>query len=377
MSVAATPFHLRAAECNHDNAWCERNGFTVAAHFGDAEDEAMSARMSAIVTDISWRSRIRLSGAHALECVSRLVTRDPSKLGIGQGIKALWLNDAGGVRGAGVLVRRDVWEFELISAADDFEWIVATAKLFGVSATDVTREGGGIAIIGPQTVRLLSAAGLRVTLDQLSCVRFDWGGVGIELSRFGEHMGFEIWCEKDDAPAVWDRIARAGAAFALRMAGAEAMDTLDIEAGIARPWRDYAPARDASSPSPTPAQLSLESLIDESHRGFNGFRSWDASRHRQGLGEPTLAGIVVDGDRAVPYAALLKEGRMVGRTLSSRYSPSLRRSIALAEIDAARALPGTILTMARPGSLAGSEASPLTGRVAALPFLPTPDSIAP
>src|SRR5215472_3074348 len=170
MSVAATPFHLRAAECNRDNAWCERNRFTVAAHFGDAEDEAMSARMSAIVTDISWRSRIRLSGAHALECASRLVTRDPSKLGIGQGFKALWLNDAGAVRGAGVVVRRGVWEFELISAADDLDWVVSAANLFGVSATDVTRNGGGIAIIGPQAGRVLAAAGLRVTLDPLSCM---------------------------------------------------------------------------------------------------------------------------------------------------------------------------------------------------------------
>ena len=374
MSVSPTPFHARTAECNRDNAWCKRNGFTVAAHFGDVDDEAISARMSAIVTDISWRSRIRLSGAHALECVSRLVTRDPSKLGIGQAFKALWLNDAGAVRGAAVVARHNVWEFEIISVANDLEWIVSAASLFGVSATDVTRDGGGIAIIGPQAARVLAAAGLRVALDLLSRVRLDWGGVGIELSRFGEHSGFEIWCGCDDALVVWDRIVRAGAPFALRPAGAEATDTLDIEAGIARPWRDFAPARDASGPSPTPAQLALESLIDEGHRGFNGFRNWNA---RKGSGDRTLAGIVVDGDQPVPFAPLLRDGRKVGRTLSSRYSPSLRRAIALAELESAHVEPGTNFSLAEPGSLARSEVSSLTAHVAALPFLPPPDSIAP
>jgi aminomethyltransferase len=375
VSVRPTPFHARTAECNRDNAWCERNGFTVAAHFGDVDDEAISARMSAIVTDISWRSRVRLSGAHALECVSRLVTRDPSNLGIGQAFKALWLNDAGAVRGAAVVARRNVWEFELISVADDLEWIGSAACLFGVSATDVSQDGGGIAIIGPQAARVLTAAGLRVTLDLLSSIRLDWGGVGIELSRFGEHLGFEIWCGRDHALVVWDRLARAGAPFALRPAGAEAADTLDIEAGIARPWRDFAPVRDATSPSPTPAQLALESLVDEGHRGFNGFRNWNA--RKQGSGNSTLAGIVVEGDQPVPFTPLLSDGRKVGRALSSRYSPSLRRAIALAELESAHAKPGTNLSLVEPGSLARSEVSYLTAHVAALPFLPAPDSIAP
>jgi aminomethyltransferase len=374
VSVGATPFHARTADLNRDNAWCERNGFTLAAHFGDAEHEALSARMSAIVTDISWRSRISLSGAHAIECVSRLITRDPSKLGIGQAFKALWLNDAGAVRGAGVIVRRDVWEFLLVSAADDLDWVVSAANLFGVRATEVTLDGGGIAVVGPQAARVLSAVGLGRTLDLLTCVRLDWQGIDVELSRFGEHMGYEIWCGRDDALAVWDRIARAGAPLAVRPAGADAMDTLDIEAGVARPWRDFLPAREVANQSPMPAELALESLIDREHRGFNGFRGWSTHRHES---RSTLAGVVIDGDRPIPFSPLTKDGRTVGRTLSSRHSPSLRRAIALAELEIDCARPGTSLSMAEPGTLARSGVSSLTASVAALPFLPSPDPIAP
>lgn len=374
MSVGATPFHARTAELNRDNAWCERNGFTLAAHFGDSEDEALSARMSAAVTDISWRSRIRLSGVRAIDCISRLVTRDPSKLGIGHAFKALWLNDTGAVRGVGVVARREVWDFDLVSAADDMAWVASAANLFGVNASEVTREGGGIAIIGPEAARVLAAAGLNVALDLLACVRLDWRGIDVEISRFGEHMGYEIWCGRDDALAVWDRVARAGAPLALRPAGAEALDTLDIEAGVARPWRDFVPAREVSAPSPVPAELALESLIDPDHRAFNGFRSWSARKHEA---RSTLAGVVMDGDQPAAFAPLTRNGWKVGRTLSSRFSPSLRRAIALVELEVEHAKPGTTLSLAAPGSLARSGASSLTGRVVALPFLPAPDSIAP
>ena len=374
MSLAVTPFHARSAEFNIGNAWCERNGFTVAAHFGDAEEEALAARMSAVAADISWRTRIRLSGAHAVDCVSSLVTRDPSKLGIGQAFKALWLNDAGAVRGAGVVVRRDVWEFVLISAADDFDWVMSAANLFGVSATDVTRETGGLAIIGPQAGLVLAAAGLARALDQLTCIRLDWDGVDIELSRFGEHMGYEIWCSADDAITVWDRVFRTGMPHALRSAGAEAMVTLDVEAGVARPWRDYVPARSISIPSPTPAELALEPLVDRDHRSFNGFRSWAANRQNS---VHRLAGVAIDGTEPVSFAPLTKDGRKVGRTLTSRYSPSLRRAIALAEIDAVYSEPGTILSVAEPRSLASADVAHSTARVVALPFLPAPDSIGP
>jgi len=154
------------------------------------------------------------------------------------------------------------------------------------------------------------------------------------------------------------------------------MDTLDIEAGVARPWRDFVPARDASSACPTPDELGLQSLIDEGHQAFNGRRSWSAHKQKK-TSQRMLAGVAVDGVRPVPFAPLVKDGRKVGRTLSSRYSPSLRRAIALAELEAAYAEPGTTMTVAEPGTLARTDLACLAARVAILPFLPGPDSIMP
>jgi aminomethyltransferase len=195
----------------------------------------------------------------------------------------------------------------------------------------------------------------------------------VTLSRFGEHGGYEVWCRNDDALVVWDRIVRAGLVFGLQLAGVNAMDTLDIEAGVSRPWRDYAPARDASGAGPTPRSLALESLIDSSHHAFNGYRSWQAaSKAREAS---TLAGVVIDGTVPVSFSPLLVNGRSVGRTLSSRFSPALHRAIALAELDVACGAPGTQLSIVEPGSLMNNGGANRIARVVALPFLPSPGSI--
>jgi glycine cleavage system aminomethyltransferase T len=58
--------------------------------------EALAARLRVAIADISWRRRIMLEGARAVEFLSKLVTRDAAKLSPGTSLKALWLSDGGG-----------------------------------------------------------------------------------------------------------------------------------------------------------------------------------------------------------------------------------------------------------------------------------------
>jgi aminomethyltransferase len=372
MSVRPSPFHIRTAERNRDNVWCEKNGFTLAEHFGNADDEAMTARMSAIVSDISWRSSLILSGQRTKDFLSRLCTRDASSLEIDRAQKALWLNDAGAVRGAGVIARLAADEFLIVSAADDRNWIEQAASLFAVDVTASPREAG-LAVIGPCAHQVLESAGLNPGLELLSVVQVNWDGIDVVLSRVGELGGFEIWSNPDDALLVWDRIVQAGRTAGILPAGAMAMETLDIEAGVARPWRDYEPARDASSPMPSPQALSLEKLVDPEHKAFNGYRGWSASVRRPA--RRRIAGLVIEGDEPLSFAPIEKDGRRVGRTLTSRYSPSLRRAIALAEVDAALAVGMVALTVVAPPSLSASDVVRVKAQLSPLPFLPLPDSI--
>ncbi|MEJ0042027.1 MAG: hypothetical protein WDM81_07335 [Rhizomicrobium sp.] len=118
--------------------------------------------------------------------VQRLFTRDPSGLAPGQALKALWLGDGGGVRGAGVVARQGRQSYLLVSAAQDADWIADAAARFGVAFRDVTEEEGGLAIAGPYAAKLVAALGLDPVLDLSAFRKETWKGLDITLSRFGE-----------------------------------------------------------------------------------------------------------------------------------------------------------------------------------------------
>ncbi len=370
--VRATPFHVRAAALNRVNAWTTRNGATLATHYSDVADEALAARSRVVVADISWRWRVALESPRASEFLSRLLTRDPSRLSPGTAFKALWLSDGGGVRGAGALVRYGRDSFQLVAAAPDCDWIARAAAQFDVSIRAISEDDGGLAIVGPYARAMLQAAGLDADLEPLAFKKLFWRGLDVTVSRWGEHGGYELWCKADDCLLLWDRVMRAGAALGIQPAGLAAMDLLDVEAGVARPLRDWQPAREGSAATPTPASLSLESLIDEKHEAFNGRTAWMKAREKE---TRTLVGIEIDSEIPAPHTPLLAEGRIVGRTFSSFYSPSLRRAIALAQIDTVK--PGATLTLTLPPTPENPELRSATTHVAELPFLGAPDQIAP
>jgi len=367
--VRATPFHIRAADANTGNLWTQRNGFTLSAAYSRSDAEAAAARVGVVMADISWRWRVSLEGARVRELVQRLFTRDASGLQPERALKTLWLSDGGGVRGAGVVARHGRQSFQLVSAAQDADWIAAAAARFGVTMHDMTEEEGGLAIVGPYAAKLVEALGLDPALELSAFRKESWKSLDVTLSRFGEFGGYEIWCAASDAPLVWDRVARAGEPFAILQAGLDAMDTLDIEAGVPRPGRDYDGASDPGAAEPLAGELRLDSLIDAEHAGFNGAKAALAAKPRL-----RLTGLVIDSAVPAPFTPVTIEGRAVGRTLSSRYSPLLRRAIALAQVEEAHAVPGTTIQLLLPAARNMLPAV-AAARIADLPFLPPPDPI--
>lgn len=327
--IRATPFHGRAAAANPANAWKPRRGCTLAADYGDTPAEALALRLTCAMADISWRWRVTLEGARVEEFLSRLITRNPAKLAPGEAFKALWLDDDGRLRGAGLVARHGKETFQIVSAADDLDWIAKGAALFDVAIRE--ESDAMLAIIGPYAREVIDAAGLDAALEPLRFKKLFWRGADVTLSRFGEHGGYEITAKDEDAYLLWDRIAKAGKPFALRPVGLDAMDIADLEAGVPRPGRDYDPAS-----SPSPVDLGLESLVDSDHMIFNGRAAYLALPRTK-----TRANIEFDDEHPRPHRAL----RQGGRTLHSLYSPALRRAIALAIVDVALAEPGTALTL--------------------------------
>lgn len=364
--IRATPFHGRAAAGNPFNRWTARNGFTLALDYGDAQAEALATRTNVVLADISWRWRVFLEGVRVSDCLGRLMTKNAGPLAPGQSLKALWLNDGGAVRGAGVAARYASDQFLLVSAATDAAWIAESARQYEVSIRDITEQEGGLALIGPHADAVLKATGLVTEIPPLGFQKLFWRGLDVTISRWGELNGYEIWCRAEDCFALWDRLMRGGAPFGIRPAGIAATDILDVEAGIPRPARDYVPAADGFAPEPMPSSLALESLIEEKHVSFNGRDAWLANR---GTSETTIVGIEIDSETPTSFAPLLLQGRHIGRTLTSVRSPFLRRAIALAELDKRVAAPGSELTITLPMSLSTKEPRVAQARVVDLPFV--------
>lgn len=372
--VRATPFHTRAAEVNETNDWANRNGFTLSRAYAGTADEALAGRFRAGLIDISWRWRVPVEGPRAAEFLSRLVTRDVTGLPPGNSLKALWLSDGGGVRGAGLVARFGRESFLLVSAAPDREWVAAAAARFDVDVPDVAEAEGGLAIVGPYAAATLSRAGLSCDLEPGGFRRQFWRGLDVVLSRWGEQNGFELWCRADDAVIVWDRLMRAGQAFGLEPVGLAAADILDLEAGIARPYRDWIPASLGDAPTPAPRALGLEGLIEEAHTDFNGRSAFLAARDSEPL---RMIGILIEDETPAPFTPLLRDGAVVGHSLTSAVSPTLRCAIAVAQIDRSAAEPGTALNVTLSPSMARPEFRNVAARVVALPFLAAPEPILP
>lgn len=364
--IRATPFHARTAAGNPVNRWIARNGFTLAQDYGDAQAEALAARANVVLADISWRWRVLLEGANASECLSRLMTKNVAPLLPGQSLKALWLNDGGAVRGAGVVARFASDQFLLASAATDSAWFAEAARQFGVSIGDVTQEEGGLALIGPYAETVLKACGLDVDVAPLNFRKLFWRGLDLTVSRWGEQDGYEIWCKGDDCLVLWDRLMRAGAPFGIRPAGAAALDILDIEAGVPRPERDYRPAVDGFAATPSPASLGLESLIEDAHEVFNGRAAWQVARSSENA---ALVGIEIDSEISASFTPLTHSGKVVGHTLTSVHSPVLRRAIGLAQIEKSFAVPGAEFSLPLPMSLERPVPQSALARVTSLPFV--------
>jgi aminomethyltransferase len=360
--IRATPFHTRSAAANTGNLWGARNGYTLSLMHSGVAEEALAARTAVVIADITWRWRVMLEGSRAGDFLSRLTTRNANALAPGEVNKALWLNDAGGLRGAGVVARYGRAAYLLAAVLPDPDWIVPAAARFDVAVRETVEAG--LAVIGPEASAAIAAVGLDAALEPLAFRKLFWRGLDITLSRWGEHGGYEIWCEPDDAIVVWDRLEKAGRAFGMLPAGTMATDILDLEAGVARPHRDYKPAQDGGDPSPK--MLRLEKLIEDEHMLYNGRAAYLAAApsHR-------IVGVEIDSGTPVADTVVFRSGRAVGRMLTSLYSPALRRAIGWARLEEESSAPGTRLSL-----VFGPDNIGISLRVADLPFLPTPAPIA-
>ncbi len=366
MSVG-TPFHPRAAAMNRKMQWREWAGYfasTVYADFHDIEYNAI--REAAAVIDVSPLYKYRVSGPDALRLADRVVTRDASRLKVGQVMYTPWCDEHGKVIDDGTVQRVGEQELRWTAADPQFRWLTLNAAGLDVQVDDVTDSLGALALQGPYSRAVLEAAtgesfdDLRYFRRRSSAI----GGVDVDVSRTGYtgDLGYELWVPAESAPAVWDALFAAGAAYAIRPAGMDALDVVRLEAGLIMLDVDYTSARHAMNPEQnySPFELGLGGLVSFDKADYVGRR---ALRAEVSAGGPArrLVGLQLDWydiegmfdahglppaisphiDRSpVPVFA---DGRQVGKSTSHGWSPILKQAIALAFVPPRHERPGAQL----------------------------------
>ncbi len=239
-------------------------------------------------------------------------------------LKALWLSDGRRhARRRGSSRARAANSYQLVSAAQDADWIAAAASRFGVTVRDVTEDEGGLAIVGPYAARLIAAPRPRSRTRSRD----------VPQRELAEHRRDAVALRRARRLRALVRGGRRAGRLGPRRARRRGLSPSCPPASTrwtcstSRPACPGPAATMTARPIPTrpsrlPARLRLASLIDPDHcRLQRRPRPRSPARPRFGL-----TGLVLDGAVPAPFTPVLRDGRAIGRTLSSRYSPAAARA---------------------------------------------------
>jgi len=361
-----TAVHARTFALCESLNYREWSGYyAVSAYEGHHEHEYNAIRNAAALIDVSPLFKYLVTGADAGRFVDRLITRDVSKMSVGQVFYTPWCDERGKVIDDGTVARLADRRFRWTAADPNLRWFRQNAAGFDVSVEDISEEVAALALQGPTSAGLLRAAST-ADIDHLKYFRVTNGtiaGVPVEISRTGYtgDLGYEIWMPAGQAVRVWDALIDLGRAFDIKPAGMLALDVARIEAGLLLIEIDFFSSKKAMIASQTysPFEMGLGRLVNLDKGRFIGQRAL-RDEHQRGadrqvvglevqwrdveaiyetLGLPPTVGATASRV-AVP---VYRSGRQVGKASSTTWSPVLKKMIALATVERPHYTEGTAL----------------------------------
>ena len=296
-----TPFHERTSPLNRTLAWGDWAGYHSAAVYADHHDiEYNAIRQSAALIDVSPLFKYVVAGPDAVRLIDRVITRDATRLAVGQVLYTPWCDERGKVIDDGTVARLDETTFRWTAADPCYRWILMNAAGLDAEVQDVTDALGALALQGPRARAVLEAA-TGAGWSDVGYFRRRTGtvaGIEVDVTRTGYtgDLGYELWVAAGDAATLWDALLAAGEPHGLRPCGIRAMDVARVEAGLVLIEVDYTSARTALTPEHeyTPFEIGLGRLVSFEKADFVGRaaleRERDAGGRRQAGGHRARLG---------------------------------------------------------------------------------------
>ena len=347
-NLRATPFHPRLAAFNANHNWERWEGWLSVGAFDNAEREYFAIRNAATLYDISPITQYEITGPQAAAFLDRLVTRDMNKVRTGRAAYALWCDDNGKVVEDGTVFRLAQNRFLVNVQEHNLVWFEDTAFGMDVAIADVSDRWAGLSVQGPLTRDLLVQAGVEgvAGLRPFDVAQTRLGEISVLVSRTGftGDLGYELFCAPGDALALWDALYATPMAHRVLPIGSHALNMARIEAGFLQVNVDFIGSQAVlrASQARSPFALSLDWLVDLDKGPFVGRRALQAERAAGGPAR-RVVGLDIAGTKPAVESFLYDGKKEVGLVTSALWSPTCKRNIALAEVDAAWAGLGTKL----------------------------------
>ncbi|HKQ56946.1 MAG TPA: aminomethyltransferase family protein [Candidatus Eisenbacteria bacterium] len=362
--LKTSPFHSRTAPLVRAQTWRRWAGYQMASAYDPHPDREYAAiRNAAGLLDVSPLYKYRITGRDAARLLDRMITRDMTRLAVGQVYYTPWCDAAGKIIDDGTVSRLAETTYRLTSADSSLRWLHMNAVGMEVAIEDVSERLGTLALQGPLARAILASLSPADfgALKYFRLVETTIRDLPVTISRTGYtgDLGYEIWVEAARAPALWDELIEAGTPYGIVPAGVWALDLARIEAGLIMLDVDYFSSHHAliEARKSSPYETNLGWTVSAAKGPFNGRRALAAERARGPAWN--FVGLDVDwpsferlfaAHHLPPQlsniawrtsAPVYRAGFQVGYATSGCWSPLLKKSLALAHLQAPHFAPGT------------------------------------
>lgn len=324
-------------------------GWDLPVQFTGIKQEHEATRTKAGLFDVSHMGEIAVKGPKSLEFLQYVMTNDVTKLVPNRAQYTIMCYENGGTVDDLIIYMLAENDYLLVvNAANtekDYEWLLQhnTYSEKEVTITNTSADYVQFALQGPNSEEILQQLA-KTNLSEIKFFRFD-ANVPLEnsehtaiVSRTGYtgEDGFEIYIDKSEGPALWNRLLEAGKDKGLEPIGLGARDTLRFEAGLALYGQEL-----SKDISPIEAGLSFAVKVNK-EADFIG-KSVLKEQVENGTTRK-LVGIEMI-DKGIPRHGytVLKDDQVIGFVTSGTQSPTFNKNIGLALIDSEFANEGTEL----------------------------------
>lgn len=303
-------------------------GWHMPVHYGSLMREHESVRNAAGMFDVSHMTIVDIQGSGVQDFLRYLLANDVARLDRGKALYTCMLNTDGGVIDDLIVYCIDAEQYRMVVNAathdKDMAWIAEQGQAFDIRIFE-RDDLAMVAVQGPEavatTLPLLPGA-CRASAEALG--RFEAALCGewcVARTGYTGEDGYEIMLPAAEAPTFWEALHGAG----VQPAGLGARDTLRLEAGMSLYGNDM-----DESVTPLESGLGWTVAWEPAEREFIGRAA--LTRQREAGVKHKMAGLLLQGRGVLRAHQTVFSPAGEGEVTSGTYSPSLKRSIALARI---------------------------------------------